>query len=132
MASIKELQGLKPKDEEGYRVEMHWRDRAKWLASDGKTPVAFVVYGSEAPTYLKRRAEVYRELSAGEESVDGDTISAFVAACAIKSWDGIDEPCTAENARALMAFEFLRVQVERASTRGADFFGGASPASASG
>lgn len=126
MASLKELQGLKAKDEDGYPVAMHWRDRAKWLAADGKTPVTFTVYGSEAPTYLKRRAEVYRELSTAEENVDGDTLAAFVAACALKAWDGLEEPFTPENARALMAFEFLRVQVERGSTRGADFFGAAS------
>jgi hypothetical protein len=126
MASLKDLEGLKAKDEAGYAAEMHWRDGAKWLAADGKTPVTFTVYGSEAPTYLKRRADVYRELSAAEENVDGDTLSAFVAACAIKSWSGIEEPFSVENARALMAFEFLRVQVERRSTKGADFFGAAS------
>jgi hypothetical protein len=132
VASIKDLQDLKAKDEAGYSVEMYWRDRAKWLASDGKTPVTFTVYGSEAPTYLKRRTELYRELSKTEDTTDSETLQAFVVACAIKSWSGIEEPFSLENARALMAFEFLRIQVERASTRGADFFGDASPGSVSG
>lgn len=126
MASIKDLKDLKAKDEQGYTITMHWRDAAKWLASDGRTPVTFVIYGSEAPTYLKRRAEVYRALSNSEEKVDGDTLAAFTTACALKSWTGIEEDCTEENARALMAFEFLRAQVERGATRGADFFGVAS------
>ena len=132
MASIKDLEGLKAKDEAGYPATMHWRDGAKWLAADGKTPVTFTVYGSEAPTYIQRRADVYRELSAAEEKTDSDTLSAFVSACAIKSWSGIEEPYSMENARALMAFEFLRVQVERRSTKGADFFAAGSPASVSG
>ena len=132
MASLKDLDGLKAKDEQGYTVEMLWRDRARWLASDGTTPVTFTVYGSEAPTYLKRRADMYRELSRVETQPDHETLAAHITACAIKSWDGIEEPCTPENARAMMAFEFLRMQVERASTRGVDFFGGGSPDSAGG
>lgn len=123
MASLKQVQDQREKDEAGYPVEMLWRNRMPWLSSDGKTPVTFTVYGSEAPTYLKLRGEMYREAAKTGEELDDNTALARIAACAIKGWAGIDEPCTVENARAMMSFEFLRLQVERASTRGADFFG---------
>lgn len=132
MASIKELDGIKEKDEQGYEVQVTWRDGAKWLSGDGTKPVTFTVYGSEAPTYLKRRSETYRELAKTEVQPDSDVLSAFIAACALKGWSGLEEPCTTENARALMAFEFLRAQVEAVSARGKGFFGGVSPASVSG
>lgn len=132
MASIKDLDGIKEKDEQGYEVQVYWRDNALWLSEAGGTPVTFTVYGSESPTYLKRRSETYRELAKTEVQPDSQTLAAFIAACAVKGWSGIEEPCTPENARALMAFEFLRMQVENVSARGKGFFAAASPDSASG
>ena len=130
MASLKQLSDLKAKDEAGYETVMRWRDGAQWLGPDGK-PATFTVYGSEAPTYLKRRAEFYREVANQGKEADTDFIAAGITACAIKGWT-LEEPCTVENARALMAFEFLRTQVETAATPGAGFFGAGSTDSSGG
>jgi hypothetical protein len=127
VASLKELQGLKEKDEQGFTMQARWRDNGLWLAGDGKTPVTFELYGSEAPTYLKRRSEMYREVATLGVEPDDATIAAWTAACAFKGWRGIEEPCTQENARAMMALEFLRAQVNRACQKGAGFFGDGSP-----
>jgi hypothetical protein len=138
MASLTALEGQRDKDEAGLTFPVIDRDGyTPMFARDGTTPATFTVYGSESRTFKKRRAEMYREIAKSGEELDVDTIRVYEASCAMKSWTGWDAgdeplPCTIPNVRALLTFDFLRVQVESHARKGADFFAAASSASAAG
>lgn len=134
MASLKQVTSQIEKDEEGVVVAITQRNGQPYLAADG-SPSTITVYGSEAPTYKKRRDAFYQELADSAEEADRHANRIALAACTVKAWhgwegeDGADIPCTVANARGLLSVEHILYQVEKGATQGADFFGASSTGS---